>query len=49
MNLNELAQYIGDEENAKQVLLELGILKRYAVCPFCGEDRIGRVRRTKYK
>ena len=49
MNLSELAQYIGNEEKAEQSLLELGILKRYTVCPLCGEDRIGRVRRTKHK
>jgi len=49
MNLNELAQYIGDEEKAEQVLREIGILKRYAACPFCGENHIGRVRRFKFK
>ena len=49
MNLNELAQYIGNEEKAEQVLVEKGILKRYEACPFCGEGQIGRVRRTKYK
>jgi transposase len=49
MNLIELAQYIGDEENAEQALRESGILKKYTTCPFCGENRIGRVRRTKYK
>jgi transposase len=49
MNLSELAQYIGDEEKAERALLELGILKRYTACPFCGKERIGRVRRTKYK
>lgn len=49
MNLSELAPYIGDEGKAEQALIEKGILKRYEVCPFCGEDRLGRVRRTKYK
>ena len=49
MNISELAQYIGDEEKSEQALLVLGTLKQYTVCPFCGEDRIGRVRRTKYK
>ena len=49
MNLSELAQYIGDEEKAEQALIEKGILKRYDVCPFCGEGRIGRVWRAKYK
>lgn len=49
MNLSELAQYIGNEEKAEHALLELGILKRYTACPICGENRIGRVRRTKYK
>ena len=49
MNLIELAQYIGDEEKAEQVLCEIGILKRYATCPFCGENHIGRVRRFKFK
>ena len=49
MKLRELAQYIGNEENAERALLEPGILKRNAVCPFCGEDRIGRVLRAKYK
>ena len=49
MNLNELAQYIGEEEKAEQALLGLGILKRYPTCPFCGEDRMGRGRRFKFK
>jgi len=49
MNLNELAQYIGEEDKSEQALCELGILKKYTSCPFCGEDRIGRVRRFKYK
>jgi transposase len=49
MNLSELAQYIGDEEKAEQALLELGILKRYANCPICGDNHIGRVRRSKFK
>ena len=49
MNLIELAQYIGDEEKAEQVLRKIGILKRYITCPFCGEHHIGRVRRLKFK
>ena len=49
MNLSELAQYISDEEKAEQVLREIGILKRYTTCPFCGENHIGRVRRFKFK
>jgi hypothetical protein len=40
MNLSDLAQYIGDEENAKQALRELGILNKYAIYPFCGEIEI---------
>jgi len=40
MNLSELAQYISDEEKAEQVLREIGILKRYSTCPFCGENII---------
>jgi transposase len=47
MNLIELAQYIGDEEKAEHVLREIGILKQYTACPFCGENHIGRVRRFK--
>jgi transposase len=49
MNLIELAQYIGDEEKAEHVLREIGILKQYTACPFCGENHIGRVRRFKIK
>jgi transposase len=49
MNLSELAQYISDEEKAEQVLREIGVLKRYTTCPFCGENHIGRVRRIKFK
>jgi transposase len=49
MNLSELAQYIGNEEKAEQVLREIGILKHYTTCPFCGENLIGRVRRFKFK
>jgi len=49
MNLSELAQYISDEEKAEQILREIGILKQYTTCPFCGENYIGRVRRFKFK
>lgn len=49
MNLSELAQYISDEDKAERVLREIGILKRYTTCPFCGENNIGRVRRFKFK
>lgn len=47
MNLSELAQYISDEKKAELVSREIGILKRYTTCPFCGENHIGRVRRFK--
>jgi transposase len=43
------APYISDEEKAEQVLREIGILKRYTACPFCGKNHIGRVRRFKFK
>ena len=49
MNLSESAQYISDEEKAEPVLREIGILKRYTTCPFCGENHIGSVRRFKIK
>jgi hypothetical protein len=44
MNPIELAQYISNEDKVEQVLREIGILKRYATCPFCGENHVGRVR-----
>lgn len=49
MNLSELAQYIGKEEKAEQALPDLGTLKWYTTCSFCGEDHIGKVRRFKFK
>jgi hypothetical protein len=39
----EFAQYISDEEKAEEVLREIGILKRFTTCLFCGEDHIGKV------
>lgn len=49
MNLIELQQYTTNEEKAEEYLRSQGILRTYDQCPFCQGNRIGRIRRNKYK
>ena len=49
MNLIELQQYTISEEKSEEYLNAQGILQRFDHCPYCGNTRIGRVRRGKYK
>jgi len=49
MNLIELQQYTISEENSEEFLKDEDILQRFNHCPYCGNTRIGRIRRGKYK
>jgi transposase len=49
MNLIDLQQYPISEEKSEDYLKAQGILQWYDKCPYCGNTRIGRVRRGKYK
>ena len=49
MNLIDLQQYTISEEKAEEYLQAQGILQRFDHCPYCESNRIGRVRRGKYK
>jgi transposase len=49
MNLIDLQQYTISEEKSEEFLQAQGILQRFDHCPYCGNTRIGRVRRGKYK
>jgi transposase len=49
MNLIDLQQYTISEEKSEEYLQIQGILQRFDNCPYCGNIRIGRVRRGKYK
>ncbi len=49
MNLIELQRYTLSEEKSEEYLQAQGILQRFDDCPYCKNNRIGRVRRGKYK
>jgi transposase len=49
MNLIDLQQYTVSEERAEEYLQVQDILQRFDQCPYCESNRIGRVRRGKYK
>lgn len=49
MNLIDLQQYTISEEKSEEYLQTQGILQRFNHCPYCGNIRIGRVKRGKYK
>ena len=49
MNLIELQRYTLSEEKSEEYLQVQGILQRFDDCPYCKSNRIGRVRRGKYK
>jgi len=46
MNLVELVQVTSSEEEAEKFLRAKGILKTFDRCPFCGHQKIGKVRRS---
>jgi len=49
MNLIDLQQYTISDEKSEEYLQGQGILQRFDYCPYCESNRIGRVRRGKYK
>lgn len=49
MNLIELSELLLDEKKAEQYLLEVGILKTFTKCEKCGSEKLGRIRRGRYK
>jgi hypothetical protein len=49
MNLVELVQVTSSEEEAEKFLRAKGILKTFNRCPFCGHQKIGKVRRSFFK
>jgi len=49
MNLIDLQRYTISEEKSEEFLQVQGILQRFEQYPYCGNTRIGRVRRGKYK
>jgi len=49
MNFIDLQQYTISEEKSEEFLQEQGILQLFEHYPYCGNIRICRVRRGKYK
>ncbi len=49
MNLIELSKLLLDEKLAEEYLLEKGILKTFKSCERCGSEKLGRIRRGRYK
>jgi len=49
MNLIELQRFTVSEEKSEEYLQAQGIIKLFDHCPYCESNRIGRVRRGKYK
>jgi transposase len=49
MNLVELVKVTSSEEEAEKFLRAKGILKTFDRCPFCGHQKIGRIRRSFFK
>jgi transposase-like protein len=49
MNLVELVQITSSEEEAEKFLRAKGILKTFDRCPFCGHQKIERIRRSFFK
>ena len=49
MNLVELVQVTSSEEEAEKFLRAKSILKTFDRCPFCGHQKIGRIRRSFFK
>ena len=49
MGIVELSKIISDKDRLIEYLQEKGLLRKYEKCPFCGSDKLGRVRRDKIK
>ena len=49
MNMVKLSKVITDEQKAEEFLREVGILKTFRKCPYCGNKHFGKVRRNFYK
>jgi transposase len=49
MNLVELVKVTSSEEEPEKFLRAKGILKTFDRCPFCGHQKIGRIRRSFFK
>jgi transposase len=49
MELIELTRIVADRERLIEYLRDIGLLKRFDICPNCGSDRIGQIRRGKLK
>ena len=49
MNMVKLSKVMTDEHKAEEFLREIGILKTFRKCPYCGNKQCGKVRRNFYK
>jgi len=49
MNMVKLSKVMTDEHKAEEFLREIGILKTFRKCPYCGNKQFGKVRRNFYK
>jgi transposase len=49
MNIMELSTLIQDEKNCEEYLRQVGILKSFTNCVRCGSDKLGIIRRNRYK
>ena len=49
MNMVKLSKVMTDEHRAEEFLREIGILKTFRKCPYCGNKQFGKVRRNFYK
>ena len=49
MNIVRLSGVTADEQRSEEFLREVGILRSFAECPYCGNKHFGKVRRNFYK
>jgi len=49
MEITILTKYISNEKKAEEFLREKGLLKTFTQYPYCGNNRMGRMRRKNYK
>ncbi len=49
MNMVKLSKVMTEEHKAEEFLREIGILKTFRECPYCGNKQFGKVRRNFYK
>lgn len=49
MNIIELSSLIQDERKCEDYLRQVGILKTFTNCIRCGSDKLGMIRRNRYK